>query len=70
MLAGPVEFSTGELAVILLIVLSPSLALGAVCAWLLARRTPKGRRWPRAILGFIAGFIAGLSFQWFGTRLF
>ncbi len=70
MLAGPVEFSTGEIALLLAIVLAPSLLLGVVGAWFIARRHPKGGRWPWAILGFAGGLMLGLSLQWFGTSIF
>ena len=70
MLAGPIEFSTGEIALILAIVLAPSLLLGVVGAWFLARRHPKGRRWQWGILGFVCGLVLGLTIQWFGTALF
>ena len=69
-LAGPVEFSTGEIALLLAIVLAPSLLCGFVGAWFLARRQPQGRRWPWAILGFVCGTVLGLTVQWFGTALF
>jgi len=67
--AGPVEFSTGEIALLLAIVLAPSLLLGVVGAWFVARRRPAGGRWPWAILGFLGGLVLGLSIQWFGTAV-
>ena len=69
-LAGPVEFSTGEIALLLAILLAPSLACGIAGAWWLARRHPEGRRWAWALLGFVCAFVFGLSVQWFGTTLF
>jgi hypothetical protein len=68
--AGPIEFSPAEIALLMVIVLTPSLLMGVLGAWLLARRRPKGRRWPSAILGFVGGFFLGLSLQWFGTSFF
>lgn len=67
LLAGPVEFSAAEIALLLAIVLAPSLLCGVVGAWFLARRHPKGGRWPWAILGFVCGIVLGLTLQWLGT---
>ena len=67
MLAGPIEFSPAEMALLIAIVLAPSLLCGIVGAWYLARRHRDGRRWPWAILGFVCGIVLGLTLQWLGT---
>ncbi len=68
-LAGPVEFSGPEIALMLLIVTSPALVVAIALALYVANHSAPGTRVAWGLVTFLAAFAVGLAVIWalFGT---
>ncbi len=63
-LAGPVEFGPGGTALLILIVLSPAIALGVLVGAYRAFRAPPEARLRDATIGFFTAFLIGVVLEW------
>jgi hypothetical protein len=61
--AGPVEFSTFDIAILLLVAATPALVIGIVTGLMLARKREPGRRLWYGLGAGVIGFLVAIAIE-------